>query len=80
MATSALSGAPGPGVANRSGVGVPRAPAAPEGTDRFRSDESIDACFAVTPDMTALTGGPDATGSGDGTTVKGARVLVSTGT
>jgi ABC-type nitrate/sulfonate/bicarbonate transport system substrate-binding protein len=44
----------------------------------FRKDSSVDACFAVTPDMQALTGGPDQTGNGSEGTLKGARVLVST--
>ncbi len=44
----------------------------------FRKDPSIDACFVVTPDMEALTGGLEKTGGGQETTVKGAKVLVST--
>src|SRR5262249_33866622 len=44
----------------------------------FRKDATIDACFAITPDMVALTGGLDKTGSGKEPTVKGAQVLVST--
>jgi hypothetical protein len=48
----------------------------------FRKDPSIDACFVVSPDMTALTGGLDATGTGTEAsgvkTVEGAHVLVST--
>jgi outer membrane protein OmpA-like peptidoglycan-associated protein len=46
--------------------------------ESFRKDQSIDACFAITPDMMSLTGGPDATGTGEKSTVKGAHVLVST--
>jgi ABC-type nitrate/sulfonate/bicarbonate transport system substrate-binding protein len=46
--------------------------------ERFRQDSGLDACFAITPDMEALTGGIDKEGSGAGKTVKGARVLVST--
>lgn len=46
--------------------------------ERFRSDPSIDAAFAITPDMLGLTGGLNATGSGAEGTVKGSRVLVST--
>jgi ABC-type nitrate/sulfonate/bicarbonate transport system substrate-binding protein len=46
--------------------------------DLFRKDPGVDACFAVTPDMMDLTGGPDATGNGERTTVSGAHVLVST--
>jgi len=46
--------------------------------EAFRKDAGLDACFAITPDMLALTGGPDATGTGDKGTVKGAHVLVST--
>ncbi|HJT77293.1 MAG TPA: ABC transporter substrate-binding protein, partial [Gemmataceae bacterium] len=44
----------------------------------FRKDPSVDACFAITPDMVALTGGLDKTGTGDKGTVKDAHVLVST--
>jgi ABC-type nitrate/sulfonate/bicarbonate transport system substrate-binding protein len=49
----------------------------------FRKDRSIDGCFAISPEMTGLTGGVDKTGDGsqnpDKTfTVKGAHVLVST--
>jgi hypothetical protein len=44
----------------------------------FRKDDSIDACFAITPDMMGLTGGLDQTGSGANDTVKDAHVLVST--
>src|SRR5262249_8164033 len=44
----------------------------------FRKDPTIDGCFAITPDMTDLTGGLEQTGSGAGKTVKGAHVLVST--
>jgi hypothetical protein len=46
--------------------------------EAFRKDPSIDACFCITPDMTALTGGYDKTGDGKGGTVAGAHVLVST--
>ena len=45
---------------------------------KFRSDDGVDACFCVTPDMLGLVGGLDATGSGAEGTVKGAKVLVST--
>jgi hypothetical protein len=44
----------------------------------FRKDKSVDACFAITPDMESLTGGLDKTGSGKEKTVKDAHVLVST--
>jgi ABC-type nitrate/sulfonate/bicarbonate transport system substrate-binding protein len=44
----------------------------------FKKDPSIDACFAITPDMQGLTGGLDDTGTGEKDTVKGAHVLVST--
>jgi hypothetical protein len=44
----------------------------------FRKDPSVDCCFAITPDMEALTGGLEKQGDGAGKTVKGARVLVST--
>src|SRR5262245_19432741 len=51
----------------------------------FRKDPSIDACFAITPDMVDLTGGgfePNSTRSkiGDGSekSVKGARVIATT--
>lgn len=46
--------------------------------ERFRKDESVHACFAISPDMAGLTGGLQATGTGAEGTVKGARVLVST--
>jgi len=58
-------------------VSGPDGPAA-----RFRNDHSINACFVVSPDMTALTGGLDAVGTGNEAsgekTVPGAHVLVST--
>jgi len=44
----------------------------------FRSNENIDAAFAITPDMIGLTGGLTSSGSGAEGTVKGARVVVST--
>jgi outer membrane protein OmpA-like peptidoglycan-associated protein len=44
----------------------------------FRKDNSVDACFAITPDMMGLTGGLDKTGDGAKDSVKGAHVLVST--
>ncbi|MBL7221548.1 MAG: ABC transporter substrate-binding protein [Phycisphaerae bacterium] len=44
----------------------------------FKKDPSIDACFVITPDMIALTGGLGMTGSGKGGTVKDARVRSST--
>jgi len=44
----------------------------------FRKDPSIDACFAITPDMTDLTGGLNKTGTGADKSVKDAHVLVST--
>lgn len=44
----------------------------------FRKRPDIDACFAITPDMVGLCGGLTSTGTGAETTVKGARVLVST--
>ncbi|HJT76491.1 MAG TPA: ABC transporter substrate-binding protein, partial [Gemmataceae bacterium] len=44
----------------------------------FRKDPSVDACFAISPDMLALTGGPDKTGTGEKDSVRGAHVLVST--
>jgi ABC-type nitrate/sulfonate/bicarbonate transport system substrate-binding protein len=44
----------------------------------FSKDASVDACFAITPDMTDLTGGLDKTGDGKGKSVSGAHVLVST--
>jgi ABC-type nitrate/sulfonate/bicarbonate transport system substrate-binding protein len=45
---------------------------------QFRKDNSVDACFAITPDMTDLTGGLDKKGTGKDKTVAGAHVLVST--
>src|SRR5262245_1713893 len=44
----------------------------------FRKDPTIDACFAITPDMVGLTGGLEKTGDGKDKTVQGAHVLVST--
>jgi hypothetical protein len=44
----------------------------------FRKDPSVHACFAITPDMTDLTGGLDKKGTGKDKTVKNAHVLVST--
>jgi ABC-type nitrate/sulfonate/bicarbonate transport system substrate-binding protein len=46
--------------------------------EKFRKDPSIDACFCITPDMEGLTGGLTQEGTGAETTVKGARVVVST--
>jgi len=45
--------------------------------EKFKADSTIDACFVVTPDMEALTGGLEKKGTG-GKTVKGAHVLIST--
>jgi hypothetical protein len=44
----------------------------------FRKDATVDACFAITPDMEDLTGGIEKTGDGKDKTVNGAHVLVST--
>ncbi|MBC8373441.1 MAG: ABC transporter substrate-binding protein [Planctomycetes bacterium] len=44
----------------------------------FKKDPSIDACFVITPDMVAITGGLEKVGTGTGGTVKGARVVTST--
>jgi ABC-type nitrate/sulfonate/bicarbonate transport system substrate-binding protein len=53
----------------------------PDGpVELFRKDGTVDACFAITPDMEGLTGGLDKEGTGAETTVKGAKVLVSTRT
>jgi outer membrane protein OmpA-like peptidoglycan-associated protein len=46
--------------------------------EKFRTDNSIDACFVVTPDMQGLTGGLNRKGTGAEQTVKGAHVLIST--
>ncbi|MFV1964190.1 MAG: hypothetical protein ACC628_02115 [Pirellulaceae bacterium] len=46
--------------------------------ERFRKDDSLDACCVITPDMIGLTGGVDSTGTGAEGTVEGAHVLVST--
>jgi ABC-type nitrate/sulfonate/bicarbonate transport system substrate-binding protein len=46
--------------------------------ERMRQDPSIDACFVITPDMEALTGGLEKRGIGEGKTIKDAKVLVST--
>ena len=53
--------------------GTPDSPA-----EIFKNDKSIAACCVVTPDMIALTGGLQNTGTGAEGTIKGARVLVST--
>ncbi|MEN8128371.1 MAG: ABC transporter substrate-binding protein [Planctomycetota bacterium] len=53
--------------------GTPDSPA-----EIFKRDKSIAACCVVTPDMIALTGGLQNTGTGAEGTIKGARVLVST--
>jgi len=44
----------------------------------FRKRSDIDAAFAISPDMTGLTGGLRETGSGAEGTVRGAKVLIST--
>ncbi len=44
----------------------------------LQSDDSIDGAFVISPDMIALTGGLDSTGTGAEGTVEGAKVLVST--
>lgn len=46
--------------------------------EAFKADSTIDAAFAISPDMSALTGGLEKTGNGAEGTVKGAHVLVST--
>jgi len=45
---------------------------------KFRSDPSIAACCAISPDMIGLTGGLEQKGTGAEGTVKGAHVVVST--
>ena len=51
----------------------------PDGAaELFRNDPSVAACCVITPDMFALTGGLESSGSGAEGTVKGARVVVST--
>ena len=44
----------------------------------FKKDTSINGCFVISPDMLALTGGLDKTGSGAEGTLKGAQVSIST--
>ena len=44
----------------------------------FRKDASIDGCFAISPEMTDLTGGLESTGDGQKNSVAGAHVVVST--
>ena len=44
----------------------------------FRNNSSVDACFAITPDMLGLCGGLENEGTGAEGTVRGAKVLVST--
>ncbi|HBE70643.1 MAG TPA: hypothetical protein DDW52_21065 [Planctomycetaceae bacterium] len=51
----------------------------PDGAaELFRSDDTIDACCVITPDLIGLTGGFDTTGSGAEGTVAGAHVINST--
>ena len=57
-------------------VWVPDLTGAQGPADRFRKDQSIDACCVITPDMLGLTGGSIGTGA-EGT-VRGAHTLVST--
>ena len=54
--------------------GTPDCPA-----EMFRSNNNIDGCFVISPDMIGLCGGLQNTGTGAEGTVKGARVLVSHG-
>jgi len=54
-------------------TGTPNSPA-----ELFRKNNTIDACFVISPDMIGLTGGLTEIGSGAEGTVKGGRVLVST--
>jgi ABC-type nitrate/sulfonate/bicarbonate transport system substrate-binding protein len=54
-------------------VSGPKGPA-----ELFRRDSTVDACFAITPEMEELTGGLDKTGDGLGKSVQGAHVLIST--
>lgn len=44
----------------------------------FRKDRSIDACFVITPERDELCGGLDSKGTGEGQSVKGSHVVVST--
>ncbi len=46
--------------------------------ETFRKDVTIDACFVISPEMQALTGGLEKLGTGAAETVKDAHVLVST--
>lgn len=46
--------------------------------ERFKSDDSIDICHAITPDMIGLTRGYDQIGNGREGTILGAHVLVGT--
>jgi hypothetical protein len=55
-------------------TGTPDSPA-----ERFRADPSIAACTVISPDMSGLSGGDiHALGSGEGKSIKGSRVVVST--
>ena len=54
-------------------TGTPDSPA-----EIFRSNNNVDACFAITPDMLGLCGGLGNEGTGAEGTVRGAKVLVST--
>lgn len=46
--------------------------------EKFRKDDTIDACCVITPDMLGLTGGAESVGSGAEGTVKNSKVVVST--
>jgi ABC-type nitrate/sulfonate/bicarbonate transport system substrate-binding protein len=46
--------------------------------EAFRKDAKIDACFAISPDMLALTTGLEKTGDGSEKSIKGAHVIDST--
>jgi hypothetical protein len=46
--------------------------------EMLRKNPTIDGCFCITPDMMGLCGDLRSTGTGAETTIKGARVLIST--
>ncbi len=52
----------------------------PNGPAALLKRGAVDACTVITPDMIALTGGPESIGTGAEGSVKGARVLISTAT
>jgi len=59
-------------------AGISNDPKKDDPPNHLRDNAKVDCAFAVSPDMTALTGGLTSKGSGAEGSVKGAHVLVST--